>query len=99
MLYVAININLVDSVDGEELVDAVNSGYFESAVSKVKLVDFVCQRVGRFCRRHQLVVVVDLANIELVDAVSNDELVVVVGDDDCLWRRVGSCCQQRRVGG
>ena len=50
----AININLVDSVAGEELVNAVNSGDFVSAVSEVKLVDLFCQRVGRFCRRYQL---------------------------------------------
>ena len=50
----AININLVDSVDGKELVDAVNSGDFVSAVSKVKLVDFVYQRVERFCLWHQV---------------------------------------------
>ena len=54
MLSVAININLVDPIDGEELVDAVNSRDFLSAVSKVKLVDFFCQRVGRFCQRHQV---------------------------------------------
>ena len=51
---VDININLVDSVDGEELVDTVNSGDFVSAVSKIKLVNFVCQRVGKFCRWHQV---------------------------------------------
>ena len=50
----AININLVDSVEDKELVDAINSGDFVLAVSIGKLVDFFCQRVGRFCWRHQV---------------------------------------------
>ena len=41
MLSVAININLVDYVDAEELVDAVNSGDF--------LIGCQQRKVGKFC--------------------------------------------------